>query len=141
MNRTHARGVGDHMTRQQTQDALAGTPMAAYLEQEVAKLTPEVKKRRGIERATKRAGNEWVERALAHLQTLCETRERVWAGDLRRVCDPPASPFAWATPWTMARRRGWIDPMPVDQRPADWPDGQRHLNPVYRSLIYRERAA
>lgn len=123
-------------------DILAGTPMLDYLDQEVAKLTPEVKKERGIRRARKKAGNRWVTYALDELERLCATQPTVWAGDLRRVCAPPASPFAWAHPWRMALRRGWLDPKPVDQRQADWDEAQRHWNPVYRSLVYgQERNA
>ena len=100
------------------------------------------RKETGIRRATKKAGNVWVGYALAKLKELCEAQPTVWAGDLRRACEQtPASPFAWATPWLMARRRGWIERKPVDFRPADWDDAQRHLNPVYRSLVYRGGAA
>jgi hypothetical protein len=96
---------------------------------------------RGIRRAARKAGSDWTNYAVSKLEDLCRVKPTVWAGDLRDVCDwKPATPPAWAAPWRMGRQRGFYDPRPVGHRAANWPDGQAHLCPIYRSLVYRSPA-
>lgn len=91
----------------------------------------------GIDRAATKAGNVWTGYALDVLERLCRTQPTVWAGDLRKSCVlTPASRFAWAAPWRMALRRGWLDPTPIALKPADWPAAHVHQSPVYRSRLY-----
>ena len=92
----------------------------------------------GIEAAAKKTGEVWTGHALYALKHLCETQPTVWAGDLRRAVPlTPRSPQGWALPWVYAHRWKWIDPLPVDKKPADWKDARRHRCDVFRSRLYR----